>query len=540
MSHRLFKLLELLLEQKLIDDKTAQHAQQQTSNVHEALDLLIHENHLSANDILLACKQRFNLDVIALETLTPEALLKNLLPQRFMLKHRVLVTQSTPDVLCLITSDPFDREPIELLKFQTQLSVKLCLANHSKIKNILNRHPHERTHAPAESTEPPSDDPIIALINHILSDAHEQKASDIHFEPGEKEYRIRYRQDGLLREAHHPPLNMAHRMSSCLKIMAHCDISEKRLPQDGRFTFTLKSGQEIDCRLNTCPTVHGEKIVTRLLTHSKKQLDIDELGLLEAQKECLLKIIQKPQGMILVTGPTGSGKTITLYTLLSLLNTKERNISSVENPVEIRLEGINQVNINPKTNLCFATVLRTLLRQDPDVMMIGEIRDTETAEMAIRSAQTGHLILSTLHTNNAIESLARLHNMGIEKFNIVHSVSLIVAQRLLRKLCSYCKIKKIIDEPYCALYSLKKNWLGLTHYTAGTCERCIDGYRGRVGIYEILVLDKTIHDLFLKGSSLDAYSHHLNSIGFMPLFAAALEKVKDGTTSFLEMMRVIQ
>ena len=335
--------------------------------------------------------------------------------------------------------------------------------------------------------DPSNDQPIVRFVNKILLDAIRLGASDIHFEPYEKTYRIRYRTDGVLTEVNRPPINLAGRLAARVKVMSKMDISERRVPQDGRIKMKLSANKAIDFRVNTLPTLWGEKIVLRILDPSSAQMGIDALGYSPEQKDMYMHALGQPQGMILVTGPTGSGKTVSLYTGLNILNTTEINISTAEDPVEINLEGINQVHVNPKVGLTFAEALRAFLRQDPDVVMVGEIRDLETAEIGIKAAQTGHLVLSTLHTNSAPETLTRLRNMGVPAFNIATSVSLIIAQRLARRFCKHCK--KPVDAPPEALKAegfTDAELASHTIYEPVGCDQCMNGYKGRVGVYEVV------------------------------------------------------
>ncbi len=352
------------------------------------------------------------------------------------------------------------------------------------------------------------------FVHYWLMQAIQKSASDIHFEPYENFYRMRFRLDGLLCEMATVPLSAAERLTACLKVMAHLDTSERRLPQDGRFQIENMQGECIDCRMSTCPTVNGEKIVVRLLQRSSLQLDIHQLGLNEQQKTIFLRALKQPQGMILVTGPTGSGKTVTLYTALTLLNQPEKNICTVEEPVEIKLPGINQVGVNLKAGLTFSKVLRAFLRQDPDVIMLGEIRDLETAQIAINAAQTGHLVLSTLHANGAVETLIRLLNLGIEPFQVADSVKLIIAQRLVRKICMHCQGK--------------------------FCEHCHLGYRGRAALFEVLPLTpEFISKISKENFNLNALTQYAQENGMMSLYEAGLEKVALGLTTEVEVKRVV-
>lgn len=375
------------------------------------------------------------------------------------------------------------------------------------------------------------DEPLIRFVDHLIQHALQESASDIHIEPYEQICRIRYRQDGLLYEMAEIPINLVARLVTRLKVMAKLDISERRLPQDGRLQIQKEKNRAIDIRINTCPTLFGEKIVLRILDANKIALDIHSLGMSETQKNLFLEKISAPQGMILVTGPTGSGKTVTLYSALHFLNTSEKNISTVEDPVEIQLNGINQVNINPKIGLHFSTILRNFLRQDPDIIMIGEIRDTETADIAIQAAQTGHLVLSTLHANSAIETITRLQSMGGTTYNLTSSISLIVAQRLIRKLCDHCKMPHTLTAKKLIELGFKETDFIL--YRAKGCEHCQQGYQGRIGIYEMLSITESITHAILSGTTIFKEN-------FLSLREMGLEKIRQGITSLAEINRVIQ
>ena len=381
--------------------------------------------------------------------------------------------------------------------------------------------------------------PIVRFVNKVLIDAIKQGASDIHFEPYEKTYRVRFRTDGILREVVKPPKALSPRLAARLKIMSQMDISERRVPQDGRIQMKLSRNRNIDFRVNTLPTLFGEKVVLRILDPSSAQMGIDALGYEEDQKAMYLNALSKPQGMILVTGPTGSGKTVSLYTGLNLLNQPERNISTAEDPVEINLEGINQVHVNHKVGLGFAEALRSFLRQDPDVIMVGEIRDLETAEIAIKAAQTGHLVLSTLHTNSAAETVTRLLNMGVPSFNLATSVNLIIAQRLARRLCKECSAP--VDLPHEVL--LEEGFSEEQLQTANIrkavgCDHCKDGYKGRVGIYEVVRITPTISQLILEQGNARQIHDQARKEGFNDIRTSALRKVAQGVTSLEEVNRV--
>ncbi len=410
----------------------------------------------------------------------------------------------------LMTADELN----ELLEYYSKLTAEPHLA-----LELLRELPLEEEIFNVKEQSAYYEEPLIKFVDNIIRHALQKFASDIHIEPFENECRIRYRQDGILYFIAEIPAQFASRVVTRLKVMAGLDIAERRLPQDGRFQL---EPDHIDLRINICPTVQGEKAVLRILDGRKGVLDIDELGFTAKQKNLFLENISRPQGMVLVTGPTGSGKTVTLYSALRYLNTSDKNISTIENPVEIHMHGINQVNINPKIGLHFATALRTFLRQDPDIMMVGEIRDFETADIAIQAAQTGHLILSSVHTNSAIETFTRLQTMGVETYHLTHCISLIIAQRLARKLCQHCKTPDTIG------------------YIARGCEQCLDGYRGRTGIYEFLPLTETIAALFLAGASKRRITEAAAREGWLTLLTAGFEKVKDGITSLSEINRIIK
>ncbi|HEY4447671.1 MAG TPA: type IV-A pilus assembly ATPase PilB, partial [Steroidobacteraceae bacterium] len=384
------------------------------------------------------------------------------------------------------------------------------------------------------------DAPIVRFVNKVMLDAIRRNASDIHFEPYEKIYRVRLRMDGVLKEIAQPPVQLAPKLSARLKVMSRLDIAERRVPQDGRIKMKLSKNRAIDFRVSTCPTLFGEKIVLRILDPAQAMLGIDSLGYEPFQKELYTKYLAKPQGMILVTGPTGSGKTVSLYTGLNILNREDTNISTAEDPAEINLPGVNQVNVNPKVGLTFATAMRAFLRQDPDVIMVGEIRDLETAEIAIKAAQTGHLVLSTLHTNDAPQTLTRMVDMGVKPYAIATSVSLIIAQRLARRLCGNCKTP--LDIPKEAL--LKEGFTetdvaaGLKLFGPKGCSNCTDGYKGRTGIYQVLPVTDAIARIILGGGSAPEIAAQGAKDGVWDLRRAGLEKVKNGLTSLEEVNSV--
>lgn len=412
--------------------------------------------------------------------------------------------------------DEFDEEGLDNLEFE------------DKIEEEGDDEPSDR-----------SDSPAVKLINKVLLDAIKRGASDIHFEPYEKNYRVRYRIDGMLTTMIKPPKSISNQVASRLKVLAHLDIAEKRVPQDGRVKLNLGKGKSIDFRLSTCPTLFGEKVVMRVLDASAAQMGIDKLGYEEDQKKLFLEAIVKPYGMVLVTGPTGSGKTVSLYTALNILNTDGRNISTAEDPVEIRVNGINQVQQNAKKGMTFSAALRSFLRQDPDVIMVGEIRDLETAEIAIKAAQTGHMVLSTLHTNSAPDTIARLSNMGVAPFNIVSAVSLVIAQRLARRLCENCK--KPTELPRETLLDAgftDEDLDSAQIFDPVGCPKCNEGYKGRVGIYEVMPMTENIKKIILAGGNSMDIAEQAGKDGVANLRKSALVKVKDGITDLVEANRV--
>ncbi|MFH4561617.1 type IV-A pilus assembly ATPase PilB [Vibrio diabolicus] len=476
-------------------------------------------------------------------------------------RHNALPLQRTPSTLLLAVADPTNQQAEDDFRFATGLQVELVLAdfreltaairrlygrslgqeksglkeiNQEELANLVDVGADE-----IDNIEDLSQDesPVSRYINQILLDAVRKGASDIHFEPYEKMYRVRLRCDGILIETQQPPSHLSRRLSARIKILSKLDIAERRLPQDGRIKLKLNQDTAIDMRVSTLPTLFGEKIVLRLLDSSSASLDIDKLGYSKQQKQLYLDALRRPQGMILMTGPTGSGKTVSLYTGLSILNKPEINISTAEDPVEINLSGINQVQVQPKIGFGFAEALRSFLRQDPDVVMVGEIRDLDTAEIAIKASQTGHLVLSTLHTNSAAETVIRLSNMGVESFNLASSLSLIIAQRLARKLCSHCKQSQEL--------TVQLQHLGIQasdnifKANPDGCNECTHGYSGRTGIYEVMRFDEFLSEALIKGASVHELEKLAIANGMSTLQMSGIEKLKQGITSFSELQRVL-
>jgi type IV pilus assembly protein PilB len=528
--------------------------------------------HLVANrlgdprQIAVAAAHEFGVPLLDLDAVDLDLDVVKLVDEKLLLKHRILPILQRGKRLFIAVCDPTNLQALDEIKFQTTLRIEAVIVEQDKLDarvaraieavdttmssldddgegfDLENLEVTGGDEDPgAEVTSSDIDDaPIVRFVNKVMVDAIKKGASDIHFEPYEKHFRIRLRQDGVLTEIARPPVALAMKISARLKVMARLDIAERRVPQDGRIKMKLSKNRAIDFRVNTCPTLFGEKVVCRLLDPSSAQLGIDALGYEEHQKQLYLQNLAKPYGMILVTGPTGSGKTVSLYTGLNILNTADRNISTAEDPAEINVPGINQVNVNPKVGLTFAAALRAFLRQDPDIIMVGEIRDLETAEIAIKAAQTGHLVLSTLHTNDAPKTLTRLVDMGVKPYAIASSVSLIIAQRLARRLCSNCK--EPVDIPAEAL--LKEGFTradvdsGLTIYHAKGCSQCTGGYKGRVGIYQVMPCTETIGRIMMEGGNAMQIASQAKSEGVADLRTSGLKKVKDGLTSLEEINRV--
>lgn len=493
----------------------------------------------------------FDLSTIPAEIVNAELIEKHGLVPLFVRGNRLFIGQS----------DPSQFQAIADIKFSTGLSVEPVVVEYDKLGEVIDsilkaedstlgelgsdldvdlEDPDADSGREEEAATDPGDDaPIVRFVNKVLLDAIKMGSSDIHFEPYEKRYRVRFRTDGVLHEVTSPPTALATKIAARLKVMSQMDLSERRIPQDGRIKMRVSKNKAIDFRVNTLPTLFGEKIVLRILDPSSAQLGIDMLGYEPGQKALYMDALSKPQGMILVTGPTGSGKTVSLYTGLNILNVEGTNISTAEDPAEINLEGINQCNVNAKVGLDFAAALRSFLRQDPDVIMVGEIRDLETAQIAIKAAQTGHMVMSTLHTNSAPETITRLVNMGVPSFNIATSVSLIIAQRLGRRLCKACK--KPADIPKEVLYQegfTDELLEGAEIYEPVGCSSCKEGYKGRVGIYEVVKITDAIARIIMNGGNSIQIADACKQEGFNNIRTSALEKVAQGVTSLAEANRV--
>jgi type IV pilus assembly protein PilB len=555
-------LAKQLVLAELITDQSAQQAYQQAQrNRISLVSYLVQNKLLKSWQVAEVASEHFGMALLDLNCLDKDTQPRGLVSEKLIRQHHALPLWRRGNKLFVGISDPTNHQAINDIQFSTGLSTEAILVEDDKLSDAIEK--YFDNHATGmedmadvdldgldiESVDEQKQDsiagqdaddaPVVRFVHKMLLDAIKSGSSDLHFEPYEKTYRVRMRTDGMLREVAKPPTQLANRIASRLKVMASLDISERRRPQDGRIKMRLSKSKSIDFRVNTLPTLWGEKVVIRILDPSSAQMGIDALGYEPEQKDLYMAALKQPQGMILVTGPTGSGKTVSLYTGLNILNTVDINISTAEDPVEINLEGINQVNVNPKQGMDFAQALRSFLRQDPDVIMVGEIRDLETAEIAIKAAQTGHMVLSTLHTNSAAQTLTRLHNMGIQGFNIATSVSLIIAQRLARKLCSHCK--RPIDIPREAL--LKEGFpeerIGsFTIYEPVGCDQCNGGYKGRIGIYEVVKNTPDLQRLIMaEGNSLEI-DIQMRKDGFNDLRTSGLLKAMHGITSLEEINRV--
>ncbi|WP_345870010.1 type IV-A pilus assembly ATPase PilB [Shewanella algae] len=547
----------LLTESQLTE--TIRHSQNSKQTL---VTTLVTSQLLSARTIAELCYEEYGTPLLDLNEFDLNSIPEEFLNKKLIDKHRCLPLFKRGNRLYIATSDPTNIAALEDFQFSAGLHAEAILVEEDKLSKALEKVLEEDLSSldlngldeeslagievtdtdkrQQEESESKDDAPIVIYINKILTDAIRKGASDLHFEPYEKRYRIRFRIDGILHEVSEPPISLSGRISARLKVMSKLDIAERRVPQDGRIKMKLSRNKSIDFRVSTLPTLWGEKIVMRILDSSSAQLGIEKLGYEEDQKQAYLEMLARPQGMILVTGPTGSGKTVSLYTGLNILNTEERNISTAEDPVEINLEGINQVHINTKAGLTFASALRSFLRQDPDVVMVGEIRDLETAEIAIKAAQTGHLVLSTLHTNSSAETLTRLLNMGVPGYNIASSVNLIIAQRLARRLCPECRQPEDIPEHELLQLGFTQQQIdaGFTPYKPCGCEFCSGGYKGRVGIYEVMKMSDEIARTIMEGGNSLQIATTAKQQGMRDLRLSGLLKVIQGVTSIAEVNRV--
>lgn len=553
-----------LVQDGIISEDTIQDAAEAARKARMPLVPYLVANDLAdSRAIAVAASHEFGVPLLDLDAIEIDLEILRSVDQKLLSKHRVLPLVKRGQRLFLGISDPTNLQAIDEIKFQTSLRIDPVVVEQAKLEDRITKALEavdtsmgslgeegfdDLDNLDVSSGDEEKDDvtrddiedaPVVRFVNKVLLDAIKRGASDVHFEPYEKIFRVRTRLDGVLSEVAQPPVALANKVCARLKVMSRLDIAERRVPQDGRIKMRLSRNRAIDFRVSTCPTLFGEKVVLRILDPSSAKLGIDALGYDERQKRLYLKHLAKPYGMILVTGPTGSGKTVSLYTGLNILNTEDRNISTAEDPAEINLPGVNQVNVNPKVGLTFASALKAFLRQDPDVIMVGEIRDLETAEIAIKAAQTGHLVLSTVHTNDAPRTLTRLVDMGVKPYAIASSVSLIIAQRLARRLCDNCKeVKNIPREALEKEGFDKKELNGLTIFGAVGCKLCNDGYKGRLGIFQVMEVSEPMGRIIMEGGNAMQIADQAVKEGVVDLRRAGLNKVKEGLTSLDEVNRV--
>ena len=561
-------LARRLVQDGILDEQIARTALLDSRQRKEQFVAHIVERDLADSlRVAEAASDEFGTPLLDLTAFNMDASPKNLVDAKLVEKHHTIPLYRRGNRLYLAVSDPTNLHALDEIKFHTGISTEAILVDEAALSRVLVKFlkaAEEASGSAFGSLEgigledlniegeggPQTDEdgevktdadetPIVRFVHKVMLDAIRGGASDIHFEPYEKTYRIRYRTDGILHEVSRPPVALAPRLAARLKVMSQMDISERRVPQDGRIKMRLSRTQAIDFRVNTLPTIFGEKVVLRILDPASAQLGIEALGFEEYQRELYMKYLFQPQGMMLFTGPTGSGKTVSMYTGLGILNTDERNISTAEDPVEINMSGINQVHVNPKVGLTFAEALRSFLRQDPDIIMVGEIRDLPTAEIAVKAAQTGHMVMSTLHTNSACETITRLLNMGVAPFNVATSVNLIIAQRLGRRLCQHCaKDVRLPEEVLLAEGFLPSELPTMTLKGPVGCPKCFQGYKGRVGIYETVPVTKELSEIIMAGGNAIELDAMARKQGFDTLRRSALIKAARGLTSLEEVNRV--
>ncbi|GAB4289578.1 MAG: type IV-A pilus assembly ATPase PilB [Methylophaga sp.] len=563
---RLSGLAKRLVSEGLLNEEQALSAQSAAKEAKQPfVTYLVNNKILDSADIASIASQEFGVPLFDIESMNLDMFATELIQEKLIRQHNALPLFKRGKRLYVAVSDPTNLQALDEFQFNTALNTYPVLVDEQKLSLVIEKAldkadenldhfddadlddidlgPDDDSDNAKDITEANIDDtPVVRFINGILTTAIKSGASDVHFEPYEKKYRVRMRIDGILHEMKGAPVALGGRIAARLKVLSRLNIAERRIPQDGRMRLKLSKNKAIDFRVNTCPTLYGEKIVLRILDPTSAQLGIDALGYEEDQKAIFLETMHKPYGMILVTGPTGSGKTVSLYTALNILNTSDRNISTAEDPAEISLPGVNQVNVHPAIGLDFAECLRAFLRQDPDVIMVGEIRDLETAEIAIKAAQTGHMVLSTLHTNDAPQTLTRLANMGVPAFNIASAVTLIIAQRLARRLCGNCKAAENLPNDVLLAEGFTQQQIdeGVTVYKAVGCDSCTEGYKGRVGIYQVMPVSEAMGRIIMEGGNSMQLAEQAEKEGIDDLRKSGLKKVAAGLTSLDEINRVIK
>ncbi len=562
MSVLSLKIGEMLLKVDLITQEQLKSALEEQKKSKERLGtVLVKLGYISEEEFLAFLGQQFNIPVVDLSQYEVNADLVRLLPEDLMQKNLAFPINRVGSKLIVAVADPTNMAIVDAIAFKTGYAVELVLASENSLLQLVNTHIEQSSELDEiiidlddefeliqdeeeidvqEIQKTVDDAPVVKLVNFVLTDAVKKRASDIHIEPYEREFRVRYRIDGVLYEVLKPPFRLKNAIVSRIKILSNLDIAERRLPQDGRIKLKLGKKKEMDYRVSVMPTLHGEKIVLRLLDKSSLEVEMTNLGFEKKQLEEFKEAIYRPYGMVLVTGPTGSGKTTTLYSAIAELNKTTDNISTAEDPVEYSFAGINQVQMKEEIGLTFAASLRSFLRQDPDIILVGEVRDYETAEIAIKAALTGHLVLSTLHTNDAPSSVSRLLNMGIEPFLVSSSLNLILAQRLARRICENCKEEVKMNPKVLLDAGAKKEMLdGFKLYKGKGCDQCSNiGYKGRVALYEVMTVRDEIKEMILRGGSAIELKKEAMRFGMKTLRQAGLGKVRDGVTTLEEVLRV--
>ncbi len=551
-------VMQNLLDEKIVVDAMETARKEKIPFVH----YIVHQDLVKAIDIAIIASAEFGIPLFDINSIDLENDTILTIKEALITKHHALPIHKRGNRLFIAIADPTNARALDEIKFQAGLSAETILVEADKLDNAIEKalsavddsmnmpdfddadledldYDDAKKEDDAAATDA-DDAPVVKFVNKVLLDAINKGASDIHFEPYEQFFRVRLRLDGILQQVATPPVSLTPRILARIKVLSRLDISERRIPQDGRMRMKISKNRAIDFRVSTCPTLFGEKAVLRILDSGSAKIGIEALGYEDFQKQFYLDALAKPQGMILVTGPTGSGKTVSLYTGLNILNTETVNISTAEDPVEINLPGVNQVNVNPKTGLTFAAALRSFLRQDPDIVMVGEIRDLETAEIAIKAAQTGHMVLSTLHTNDAPQTLSRLMNMGVPPYNIASAVSLIIAQRLARRLCDNCKQPDEVPEEALLEEGFTADDIAtrFTLYKPVGCPNCNGGYKGRVGIYQVMKISEDMGRIIMEGGNALDLSNQSKREGIPDLRKSGLKKVIDGITSLEEINRV--
>jgi type IV pilus assembly protein PilB len=554
----------LVMSKTLTKEEALKHVSEAKSKQLTFAQYLIENKIVSAIEIAMLVSRDFGVPVVNIDLIERDPVTEKLISEKLVKRHNVVPLFKRGDSLFVALEDPSTQTSLKEIQFHTGLNTYGIVVESDKLHRHIDSLLNDKENAALgdyledsneldgleissdddeleeDSGQSSDDAPIVRFVHKILLDAVKQGSSDLHFEPYEKRYRIRFRTDGILLEVASPPINLSTRITARIKVMSNLDISERRIPQDGRFKLKISRNRSIDFRVSTCPTVAGEKVVMRILDPSSTKLGVDALGFNPVQRDNFMKAVFQPQGMVLVTGPTGSGKTVTLYTALNLLNNEERNISTAEDPVELKVTGINQVNMHPKAGLTFAETLRSFLRQDPDIIMVGEIRDLETASIAIKAAQTGHMVLSTLHTNSAAETLTRLVNMGVPPFNIAGSVSLIIAQRLGRRLCEKCKQPRddIPQQTLIDMGFVEADLAEMNLHKAVGCAMCNNGYKGRIGLFEVMPISKKIGQVIMENGNSLEIENVAKSEGMTTIRDAGLRMIKEGISSIEEINRV--